>query len=170
MNLFILSLNHKECAKYMFDKHISKMILEAVQMLCTTIHVIDELNEIIFDVKLYKICHKNHPVTKWMRESLANYMWTIKMVEAMHEEWKFRYNHPKEKKHQSYILAEYLKKYAPDEDKFPKKGLTPFAQAMPEEYKSDDPVESYRKYYQSPDKQLIAKWKKRDTPEWYSVV
>ena len=34
MNLFILSLNFDECAMYMIDKHISKMIIEAVQMLC----------------------------------------------------------------------------------------------------------------------------------------
>jgi hypothetical protein len=30
----------------MFDKHVSKIILEAVQMLCTAIQIIDTDNEI----------------------------------------------------------------------------------------------------------------------------
>ena len=35
MNLFILSLCFRECAEALFDKHVSKILLEAVQMLCT---------------------------------------------------------------------------------------------------------------------------------------
>jgi hypothetical protein len=51
MNLFILSLNFQECAEYLFDKHVSKILLEAVQMLCTTIQVIDPDNEIQNHIK-----------------------------------------------------------------------------------------------------------------------
>lgn len=167
MNLFILSLNFQECAEFMFDKHVSKILLEAVQMLCTTMHLVDPENPIHDIVKLYKIAHKNHPVTIWMRTSLANYMWTLDLVEAMHNEWKFRYNHPAEKMHKSYIVATYLRKYAPSIDKFPTIGLTPFALAMPVECKTSDPIESYRIYYQTPEKQKIASWKKRGKPAWY---
>ena len=39
MNLFILSWNVRECAEFMFDKHVVKIILEAVQMLCTTVQI-----------------------------------------------------------------------------------------------------------------------------------
>uniref|UniRef100_A0A6C0I3W3 Uncharacterized protein n=1 Tax=viral metagenome TaxID=1070528 RepID=A0A6C0I3W3_9ZZZZ len=168
MNLFILSLNFKECAEAMFDKHVSKMMLEAVQMLCTTMHLVDPDNEVSQVIKLYKIAHKNHPVTIWMRSSLANYIWTLDLVDAMHEEWKYRYDHPAEKLHKSYIVATYLRKYAPTADKFPETGLTTFAQAMPTECKSEDAVEAYRRYYQTPDKQKIATWKKREQPTWYA--
>ena len=167
MNLFILSLNVKECAECMFDKHVSKILLEAVQMLCTTIHMIDPDNEIHTKIKLYKIAHKNHPVTIWMRTSLANYMWTLDLVDAMHTEWKFRYDHPADKMHKSFIVAQYLRQYAPDASKFPQTGLTPFALAMPVECKRDDPVESYRIYYQTPEKKRIASWKKREQPSWW---
>jgi hypothetical protein len=170
MNLFILSLCFKECAECMFDKHISKIMLEAVQMLCTTIQVIDPENEIKDKIKLYKICHKNHPVTIWMRSSLANYMWTLDLIEAMHSEWKFRYDHPSDKLHKSYIVSMYLRKYAPSSDKFPNIGITPFALAMPVECKCDDPIESYRKYYQTLEKQRIASWKKREKPVWYTFT
>lgn len=170
MNLFILSLNFKECAEFMFDKHVSKMLLEAVQMLCTAMQLVDPENEIQNQIKLYKIAHKNHPVTIWMRSSLDNYLWTLQMVDAMHEEWKFRYDHPPEKMHKSYIVAKFLREYAPSTDKFPQVGLTPFALAMPVECKSDDPIEAYRKYYQTADKQKIASWKNRGKPGWYTFT
>lgn len=170
MNLFILSLNFKECAEFMFDKHVSKMLLEAVQMLCTAMQLVDPENEIQNQIKLYKIAHKNHPVTIWMRASLDNYLWTLQLVDAMHEEWKFRYNHPPEKMHKSYIVAKFLREYAPSADKFPHTGLTQFALAMPVECKSDDPIEAYRKYYQTADKQKIASWKKRGKPDWYTFT
>lgn len=168
MNLFILSLCFRECAESMFDKHVSKILLEAVQMLCTTIHVIDPDNQVKDKIKLYKMAHKNHPVTIWMRSSLENYMWTLNLVEAMHEEWKYRYSHPAEKKHKSYIVAEYLREFAPTADKFSNCGLTPFALAMPVECKTNDPIESYRRYYQTPEKQRIASWKNREKPSWYN--
>ena len=167
MNLFILSLCFKECAQAMFDKHISKIILEAVQMLCTTIHVIDPENEIQNKTKIYKMAHKNHPTTIWIRTSLENYIWTLDLVDAMHEEWKYRYDHPPEKMHKSYLVAKLLREYAPSPDKFEKQGLTPFALAMPVECKTDDTIESYRRYYQTEPKQKIASWKKRDPPSWY---
>jgi len=169
MNLFILSLNFKECAQFMFDKHISKIILEAVQMLCTAIQIVDPDNEISSKIQLYKIAHKNHPVTIWMRTSLENYMWTLDLIEEMHNEWKYRYNHPPEKMHKSYIVSQYLREYAPLENKFPTIGLTPFALAMPVECKCEDPIESYRIYYQTPEKQKIASWKRREKPSWYQI-
>lgn len=34
MNIFFLSKDPKECAKAHFDKHVTKMITELVQILC----------------------------------------------------------------------------------------------------------------------------------------
>jgi hypothetical protein len=65
-------------------------------------------------------------------------------------------------------MAQHLKENMPSDDSFSQKGLTPFALAMPDEYKSEDPVQSYRNYYMSEEKQRIASWKKgRGKPEWY---
>jgi hypothetical protein len=47
--------------------------------------------------------------------------------------------------------------------------MTEFVQAMPEEIKSKDPIESYKMYYVK-FKSHIAKWKKRDIPSWYNVI
>ena len=90
-------------------------------------------------------------------------------MEELHNEWRFRYGHPETKFHKSYLIAHILRENIPTT--FPEVGLTRFALAMPDEYKTDDPVESYRKYYMSAEKQRIASWsKKRAKPNWYCSV
>ena len=94
-------------------------------------------------------------------------MWTISLVESMHEEWKYRYNHPSEKTHSSFLVAMYLKEHAPPASAFPQTGLTKFALAMPNKYKVDDPIQSYRNYYRGEEKRRLASWKKRELPPWW---
>ena len=167
MNLFILSLIQREIAEYMMDKHVSKILLEAVQMLCSAKRILDP-NDTETNDKIYKLAHKNHPVTIWCRKSRTNFIWTLNLIDELHAEWRYRYGHPDTKVHKSYIVAELLRNNIPDESKFEETGLTPFALAMPVQFKTDDPVESYRNYYMSIEKQKIASWKKRRTrPEWY---
>jgi hypothetical protein len=145
MNLFILSLIQREVAEYMMDKHVSKILLEAVQMLCSAKRILDPEDEET-NAQIYKLAHKNHPVTIWVRKSLANYMWTLDLVEELHKEWRYRYQHSDTKFHKSYLMAQILRANVPSLDKFEAEGLTPFALAMPDKYKTADPVESYRNY------------------------
>ena len=116
MNLFILSLIQKEIAEYMMDKHVSKILLEAVQMLCTAKRVVDP-NDIETNNKLYKLAHKNHPVTIWCRTSRENYVWTLDLIDELHNEWRYRYGHPTTKIHKAYLVAQILKENIPDENK-----------------------------------------------------
>ena len=171
MNLFILSWLQREIAEYMMDKHVSKILLEAVQMLCSAKRVLDPDDEETNN-QIYKLAHKNHPVTIWCRTSHANFVWVLDLVEALHAEWKYRYGHPESKIHKSYIVAQLLRKAIPAETKFAQTGLTPFAMAMPDEFKiSGDPIQAYRNYYMSAEKQKIATWKKkRGKPDWYTVA
>ena len=181
MNLFILSLDPAKIAEYMMDKHIAKIILEAVQMLCTTQRLL--MDAIDIDPCVYKIAHKNHPVTIWCRASQANFIWTLDLVDAMHAEWKYRYSHPVQKQHKSYGVAQYLRQNIPPAAAFERVKvpdiMTPFALAMPDEFKIRtntsngiavyDAVASYRSYYLSAPKRRIAKWAKmRGMPLWYA--
>lgn len=166
MNLFILSLIQREIAQSMMDKHVSKILLEAVQMLCSAKRILDPEDKV--NDQIYKLAHKNHPVTIWCRKSKTNFIWTLDLIEELHNEWRFRYGHPETKFHKAYLMAMILKANMPSDDKFETDGLTQFALAMPEQYKSSDPVESYRNYYMSEEKQKIASWnKRREKPEWY---
>jgi hypothetical protein len=161
MNIFILSLIHAEIVKFMIDKHVHKILLECTQVLCTALRVLNP--DKVFDPCLYKISHKNHPVSIWCRTSLANFMWTIELIDSLHEEWRFRHSH--EKIHKSYTVSLYIRENIPTN--FPETGLTPFALCMPEIYKvPGDPVESYRNYYRG-DKRAMASWKKRERPDWF---
>ena len=194
MNLFILSLDPAKTAEYMMDKHIAKIILEAVQMLCTTHRLLTATSAgAAVDPCVYKIAHKNHPVTIWCRAAQANFIWTLDLIDAMHAEWKYRYGHPVQKQHKSYIVAQYLRQNIPPPDAFERVSvpgiMTPFALAMPDEFKvrasatiaatpatgtshgADiyDAVASYRSYYLSEPKRRIAKWGKlRGMPLWYA--
>ena len=173
MNLFILSFDPAKAAEQMMDKHVNKILLEAVQMLCTAKRILDPNAPEEVTASLYKLAHKNHPVTIWCRTSRANFVWALDHVDALHAEWKYRYGHPETKIHKSYQVAQILRDNIPTDDKFPRPeshGVTPFALAMPDQYKDPmgDAVKSYRAYYMSPEKRRIASWKKlRAAPTWY---
>jgi hypothetical protein len=178
MNLFILSLDPARAAEEMMDKHVNKILLEAVQMLSTAMRVVvPEISEEI-SKSIYKLAHKNHPVTIWCRTSRANFIWTLDLVDALHAEWKYRYGHPETKIHKSYQVAQILRANIPADHLFPcptteSQGITPFALAMPDQYKDTegDAVKSYRAYYMSPEKRRIATWtKRRSAPTWWLPV
>ena len=75
----------------------------------------------------------------------------------MHE-YTFRYG----KKHKCFEMAYYLQSPPKNLEKYE---WTPIPLCMPDEYKVDDPVESYRNYYKQGKKELHS-WKKRQPPEW----
>ena len=176
MNLFILSLDPARAAEEMMDKHVNKILLEAVQMLSTAMRILTPEIPEDLSKSIYKLAHKNHPVTIWCRTSRANFIWTLDLADALHAEWKYRYGHPETKIHKSYLVAQILRANIPADDKFPcpeSEGVTQFALAMPDQYKDPegDAVKSYRAYYMSPEKRRIASWtKRRSAPAWWLPV
>ena len=180
MNIFILDEDLDKCAEYHVDKHIVKMPLEAAQMLCTN-HWIDkylgyvpqkltrEEWAVVKEAKKntvrdfpYLPTMYNHPCTIWARESEQNYTWLFNYAMALNEEHIYRGGAD----HKSfYDVINRL----PDMQNLPNTGLTPFAQAMPDELKSEDAIESYRMFYMK-DKAAIGKganWKVRGKPYWW---
>lgn len=162
MNIFVLDLEPEKCAKYHNDRHCSKMILESAQLLSTTVRS--------FDINVgYKSTHINHPCSKWLRESFQNFIWLSDLIFELHKEFQYRF----ENEHKSYLMIE--KEINPLElivfEKYQKfdletRNMTPFALAMPDQYKTESVVESYRKYYLN-DKRHLAKWTKREPPDWW---
>ena len=153
MNIFVLDRDLKKCAQYHCDKHVVKMIMEHAQMLSTACRAtgLDEG---------YKSTHENHPCNRWLRESVMNWLWLRDLTFELHEEWQYRYDHSKSKLHKSFEVVDSLS--VPN---LPDVPMTSFAQAMPEEYKSDDAVEAYRTYYVF-GKTHLAEWTKRGRPNW----
>jgi hypothetical protein len=52
--------------------------------------------------------------------------------------------------------------------KLPSKGLTPFAQAMPDCFRGSNTPESYRQYYAMKTTYMKLEWRYTDMPEWWT--
>jgi len=156
MNIFVLDLDTKKCAEYHCDKHVVKMILETAQLLCGVHWATESPYE-----APYKLSHKNHPCAIWARECIENYIWLCDLGMELCEEYTYRYG----KRHKSQAIIEWCiinKPYIRENG-----DITPFALAMPDEYKVSSAVESYKNYYIGA-KSGIASWKSREVPEWYN--
>lgn len=154
MNIFVLDLNPKICARYHCDKHVVKMIVESCQILSTVHHFYGNNNI------TYKSCYENHPCVKWAKTNDFNYFWLRDLAYFLCVEYTLRYN--KVHKCQDILIGELWN--APFITDY--KERTPFHLAMPDEYKvENDVVQSYRNYYNGA-KQHILKWKNRNVPSW----
>lgn len=160
MNVFFLDQDPAKCAKYHFDKHVVKMILEYTQILCTAVVLLD--GSILADERkkeLWGPLYINHPAVIWGRQSIENYQWLYLLLCYLLDEYTYRY----EKKHYCEKFRILLKESPINIEK---KAFIRPCLLMPEEYKEECPVASYRNYYQR-GKRELAKWKKRGPPDWY---
>lgn len=156
MNIFVLDNDIEKCAQFHCDQHVVKMILESVQMLCTALNKKGESTP-------YKSTHVRHPCVLWVEESYDNFCWLSDLTIALNDEYRFRFD--KTVDHKSIGALSEIGDY-----RFERNGLTPFAQAMPDEYKvPGDAVAAYRKFYIG-DKMSFARWTKRVRPDWIPTV
>ena len=121
------------------DKMLVKMPLETAQMLCTV----------------------------WARESASNYRWLYKHFIALGDEYTYRYG----KEHASLTKLRDVLKPCPSsltfDALFGDINITTVAQAMPDQYKDDDPIKAYRNYCIN--EKTYAKWEKgRNKPKWWN--
>jgi len=179
MNIFVLDKDPVVAAQMQCDKHVVKMIVESAQMLSTAHRILD--GEFYYDKnangrkiqrwrhpiphmewQLYKAVHMRHPCTLWTMESSANYSWHFKHFIALCEEYTHRYH----KKHKCYAMRHMLGAHP---DKIPEGPMTPFKLAMGSnpECMSDDPVESYRKFYMTKQARFSMDWSYRGPPDWF---
>jgi hypothetical protein len=133
------------------------MILETAQLLCGVHHMTDQVTNQV----PYKLSHKNHPCAIWSRESLSNYLYLCDLGLELCKEYTYRYG----KRHKSQDVIEWCVTNKPN---ICDKEFTEPARAMPNEYKVDSVVESYRNYYIG-EKSKIAVWKNREIPEWFKM-
>ena len=115
---------------------------------------------------IYWGCHHKHPCTLWVGKSFYNWEWLCLHAISLCEEFFRRYKH----EHKSLAVIKYIYENSlgpKNKDEYSKEQKhTPFAMAMPEEYKSADPVEAYRTYYLN-DKKRFARWKHNNPPDWW---
>lgn len=161
MNIFAVDPNPCNCAIYHTDRHIIKMPLETAQMLSFAYYHPELWKHEIPDILMkFSRSHDNHPCSLWIRESLENFIWTCELGIQLVKEYRFRYNSVK---HQRCLdIFEWCLQNLPN---LPIKGITPFALAMPDDFKVKSDIESYRNYYRY-GKTELHKWTKREKPIW----
>lgn len=159
------------------DRHVVKMMTEYAQILSTVWRLHRPTAAIYFNNsgKIYKPTHHNHPSVKWAADSPQNYAWLLKMWMLLHAEYKFRYG--AHKRHAAFTKTYDALKYIPMDVFIGTTNtdgpieMAPKFQAVGD-YKQDDPVEAYRRYYRST-KTLdangnpMAIWTNRGKPEWF---
>jgi hypothetical protein len=138
MNIFYLHHLPQVAARFHCDKHIGKMLIESCQMLATAHHHHGNGHAVS-----YKSTHANHPSSIWVRESCLHYNWLVSLARELGREFYKRYG----KHHKSYdVLIFELFNAPPAMRQLPLKWRPPTL-AMPDEFKSDDHIESYRRFY-----------------------
>ena len=158
MNIFYLDRDPVIAAQLSCDKHVVKMILESAQMLCSAHRVLDG-DEIADSKGLYKMAHKNHPSTIWVRANSENYDWLWQHMDALMKEYTHRYG----KHHATERLTQHLWEHPKN---ITHGDFTDPPQCMPEKCKSEDTVLAYQTYYIL-EKSGFAKWTKREIPAWF---
>ena len=135
------------------------MCLETAQLLSTVVQ------ELVGDrvEGLYKPTHVNHPCTRWLAQHRDHFDWVVEHGKSIGLEYTTAYG----KVHKSVAVIFAAEKYADALD-FPlNEPILPPA-CMPDEYKTDCVVESYRNYYLG-DKAHFAKWDGRKVPYWWPL-
>jgi hypothetical protein len=156
MNIFYLSEDPTQCAIAHNDKHCVKMILEYAQLLSTAHYLLGSHDK----ENMYKPTHVNHPSAIWARASSGNYNWLFALFECLCGEYTYRYN----KVHATSRLLPHLR-ILPSAIKTGEFFSPP--QCMPEQYKNDDAVVAYKKYYIG-EKAKMSTWKNRPIPQWFT--
>lgn len=186
MNIFVLDFDPMLAAQYQCDKHVVKMIVETAQLLSTAHRLLDGKMQIVarvnpktgktrrvkqwvlddaeMNLRLYQATHSNHPSNVWVRESHHNYNWAYRHFLALCAEYKHRYG----REHASYTKL-FAELFWPPKN-IPNVAMTPFKLAMksnPECMHPTDPVQSYRKFYQTKQARFKMKWTNRAIPSWF---
>ena len=150
MNIFAVDDDPVLAATCLPDKHIVKMPLECCQMLAIVFSkwYLNEGPVLKKDGTPYateKGAFRNHPCTKWVAESDHNIQWLLQHGLSLCEEYTYRYG----KRHAcqpTITLAALTYQHGCPDDH------TPFARAMPDEWKYDediDTITAYQRYVAS---------------------
>ena len=148
VNIFVID-EDPFVAAMMDCQRVPKMIVETAQMMACAVlrHGATEAQMPLTKKGTpYRGGYANHPCSKWAGDCRENFHWLAKHgIELCREyEQRFGKNHVSRKAIVKMGLVGLTL--------IPENGsMTPFAQAMPDEFKHDDAVVAYRRYYKSKD-------------------
>lgn len=145
MNIFATHFDPLECARFLDDKRVVKMVLETAQLLSTA-------TLLSGGTATYKVTHKNHPCSVWVRQTRSNYLWTLEHFKGLLQEYTKRFN-------KIHACSKFLLEYESGANNIPEGKQTSFVNCTTLKDESDVHL-AYRKY-------LAEKWlKDKRIPTW----
>ena len=166
MNIFVLDIDPVKAAQAMDCVRVPKMVTESAQMMASALRrhgATDDQMPLTKAGKPYKGGYHHHPCTVWAGDSRDNFLWLADHAISLSGEYTRRFG----KTHACIIPIADMRDKALT---IPEGELTPFAQAMPDEYKDDDPVVAYRAYYHSKvDSTGGVHYRHTSPPDWWEV-
>lgn len=122
---------------------------------------------LILSSGLYVQTHINHPCSIWIRESYANWSYVFNLMFELQSEWQYRFHD-----NDQYFLHKSVTTLSRSDAagkamKFLdcRKQFTKPALCMPDEFKCEDAIMSYRNLYKN-GKTNLHSWTKRKQPHW----
>ncbi len=151
MPVYFLDNNPREAARCLCDKHLGRILVDTVQILCAVCQHYD------YEVP-YNSFSGNDFIVVWAKTSLANFRWLNDYADEIGKEYVKRYK-------KSHATIDVLKELPTPP--LANISLTEFPSIVPDKYKMEDTVESYRNLYIH-EKSKNATWNKgTNPPNWY---
>ena len=190
MNIFVLDENPVKSAQAMDCVRVPKMVTESAQMMASALRrhgATDEQMPLTKAGRPYKGGYKNHPCTIFAGDTRANFKWLAHHAEALLDEYYHRFGKVHACHNPIYQMSS-MSKMIPEGD------LTPFALAMPDEYRpnhiplretrygrfhnkgethatAEEAVKAYRAYYHSKaDSKGGVHYRHTSPPDWWMGV
>jgi hypothetical protein len=89
MNIFFVDTSPVIAAEMLANAHVRSQIKESLDMLSTAHYMAGSHTE-----EMRSPTHRHHPCTKWVMAGEANYMWLLRHVQALCDEYKYRHGVP----------------------------------------------------------------------------
>lgn len=156
MNVMFLSLDPKKAAICSVNSHIIKLPVEVMQMI-----------EFAYGMNKSDR-HYNHPMSQWIRSSVANFSWAVDYGIELCKEYYHRYGYKKNRQH---ACLSFFKKCNYIPENIPALGIQitdpprcfgEYKGIIPE---TDNVVVDYRNYYLAAKSHLF-KWTNREKPSF----
>ena len=177
MNIFVLDEDPVKAAQAMDCVRVPKRVRESEQMMASGLRKHGATDEdfikrgvLTKSNRPYKGGDHFHPCTVWTSVVRANFHWLADHAIQLCKEYTIRFGktHACEQPiKQMADMCYIIPRFNPETSR---REMTPFAQAMPDEYKDDDPVVAYRAYYMSKmDSPGGVHYRHTSPPDWWEV-
>lgn len=167
MNLFRLAEDNDAAARFHDDTRVIKGCLEAAQSVATGLRIratdpaSDLTHQQVFEADVYVDYNRDNAMPHWAAESRADMLDALDFCRALSDEYQRRWD--SDDPHGAYERAQQWRSLI---EQVPDHGYVEPPYYGPQEYRTEDLIQSYRLYY-AYDKGKDAEYVRGEQPDWW---